>query len=268
MAPVTVANGGTGTTTAFTQGSVVFAGASGNYSQDNANFFWDDTNNRLGVGTTIPSTALQVVGTARASGFSSADGTAGSPAYYFNSDANTGMYSGGADTLAFSTGGTSRMNIDSAGKVNVAGDLDVSGALKGVTNTYGETDTAVNNTSNSAYVTSASASVGPGDFLVWASVEAYCNGCYCQTRLRNTTDVTTIGGDVYTYDGGSAMYAPASWVKRSRTPPRNHLHSTRSKPDQPALAPRGMPGSSRSGSVHEVGSELHVRRHRVLLPAG
>jgi hypothetical protein len=47
-----VANGGTGTATAFTAGSVIFAGASGVYSQDNANFFWDDTNNRLGIGTT------------------------------------------------------------------------------------------------------------------------------------------------------------------------------------------------------------------------
>lgn len=45
-----VANGGSGTSTAFTTGSVVFAGASGVYTQDNANFFWDDTNNRLGIG--------------------------------------------------------------------------------------------------------------------------------------------------------------------------------------------------------------------------
>jgi hypothetical protein len=53
-----VANGGTGTATAFTTGSVVFAGASGVYSQDNANFFWDDSNNRLGIGTTSPQSAL------------------------------------------------------------------------------------------------------------------------------------------------------------------------------------------------------------------
>lgn len=33
-----------------TQGSVLFAGADGGPSQDNTNFFWDDTNNRLGVG--------------------------------------------------------------------------------------------------------------------------------------------------------------------------------------------------------------------------
>lgn len=55
-----VTHGGTGTTTQFTAGSVVFAGASGIYSQDNANLFWDDTNDRLGIGTAVPSTALSV----------------------------------------------------------------------------------------------------------------------------------------------------------------------------------------------------------------
>jgi hypothetical protein len=57
-----VANGGTGTTTQFTTGSVVFAGASGVYSQDNANLFWDDTNNRLGIGTSSPVSPLHVEG--------------------------------------------------------------------------------------------------------------------------------------------------------------------------------------------------------------
>jgi hypothetical protein len=52
-----VANGGTGTTTAFTSGSVLFAGASGVYSQNNSNLFWDNANNYLGVGT-IPTAVL------------------------------------------------------------------------------------------------------------------------------------------------------------------------------------------------------------------
>ena len=58
-----VGNGGTGTATAFTSGSVVFAGASGVYSQDNASLFFDDTNNRLGVGTATPAVKLAIVGT-------------------------------------------------------------------------------------------------------------------------------------------------------------------------------------------------------------
>jgi hypothetical protein len=45
----------------FTQGSVIFAGAAGLLSQDNANFFWDDTNNSLGVGTAAPGTTNLVV---------------------------------------------------------------------------------------------------------------------------------------------------------------------------------------------------------------
>ena len=57
---------GTGTSTAFTPGSVVFAGGSGVYTQDNANYFWDDTNNRLGLGTTSPAAMLSLYGTTNA----------------------------------------------------------------------------------------------------------------------------------------------------------------------------------------------------------
>lgn len=54
-----LANGGTGTGTTFTQGSVVFAGASGVYSQSNADLFWDNTNKWLGIKCT-PTTFLTV----------------------------------------------------------------------------------------------------------------------------------------------------------------------------------------------------------------
>jgi hypothetical protein len=49
-------------TTALTTGSVPFIGASGALSQDNANLFFDDSNNRLGIGTNSPTTALDVFG--------------------------------------------------------------------------------------------------------------------------------------------------------------------------------------------------------------
>jgi hypothetical protein len=49
-------------TTALTQGSVPFIGTSGALTQDNANLFFDDTNNRLGINTNAPTTALDVFG--------------------------------------------------------------------------------------------------------------------------------------------------------------------------------------------------------------
>ena len=52
------------TITSATAGSVLFAGAAGVLAQDNANFFWDDTNNRLGIGTASPSFTLHVLSAA------------------------------------------------------------------------------------------------------------------------------------------------------------------------------------------------------------
>jgi hypothetical protein len=49
-----------GSVTSATAGSIFFAGTSGVLQQDNANLFWDDTNNRLGIGTTAPGAKLQI----------------------------------------------------------------------------------------------------------------------------------------------------------------------------------------------------------------
>ena len=48
-----------------TTGSVLFVASSGNLNQDNANLFWADTNNRLGVGTTSALIKLDVAGAGR-----------------------------------------------------------------------------------------------------------------------------------------------------------------------------------------------------------
>lgn len=49
------------------------------------------------------------------SGFTLGAGSATVPTYSFSTDPNTGMYSGGADVLNFSTGGTSRLSISTSG---------------------------------------------------------------------------------------------------------------------------------------------------------
>lgn len=51
------------TLTGKTVGSVLFVGAAKQIQEDNANLFWDDTNNRLGIGNATPARQLDVTGT-------------------------------------------------------------------------------------------------------------------------------------------------------------------------------------------------------------
>jgi len=57
-----------GSITSATAGSVLFVGTSGVLQQDNANFFWDDTNNRLGIGTTTPSATASLLNSSASTG--------------------------------------------------------------------------------------------------------------------------------------------------------------------------------------------------------
>jgi hypothetical protein len=63
--PLSAVGGGGGvsigdTITGATQGSVLFTGALSVLAQDNSNLFFDDSNNRLGIGTNSPSHTLHV----------------------------------------------------------------------------------------------------------------------------------------------------------------------------------------------------------------
>lgn len=58
ISALSVSVGGTGSTS-FTAGSIVFSNGT-ILTQDNSNFFWDDTNNRLGIGTTLPKSDLHI----------------------------------------------------------------------------------------------------------------------------------------------------------------------------------------------------------------
>jgi sarcosine oxidase gamma subunit len=122
-----VDNGGTGTTTQFTAGSVVFAGTSGVYNQDNANLFWDDTNNRLGIGTATPAYKLHVVGDMRIATTTNASlffGNASTVYQEIKYDDATGALAVGSLSpnnypVLFQIGGTERMRLDVGGRLLV-----------------------------------------------------------------------------------------------------------------------------------------------------
>lgn len=110
-----VGNGGTGTAITFTPGSVIFAGTSGVYSQDNSNFFWDATNIRLGIGTPSPSRALHIVSTAPVSASVDSSGTGNSGgAAFIAQNTNAGTFfqiTSRSDTATGTTMGITRAGI-------------------------------------------------------------------------------------------------------------------------------------------------------------
>lgn len=59
---LSLAKGGTGTSTVFTAGSIIFAGASGIFSQNNSALSWDNTTSKLSVVGTIAGTHLKGLG--------------------------------------------------------------------------------------------------------------------------------------------------------------------------------------------------------------
>jgi len=110
--------------TALTTGSVLFSGASGLITQDNANLFWDDTNNRLGIGTAVPGAPLDVHSTGTAAQF---NGTGTNNAFirFQNAGSNKwtigNQYAGGVNNFTIeNNAGNSVINITGGQQVNLA----------------------------------------------------------------------------------------------------------------------------------------------------
>lgn len=70
-------NGGTGTGTAFSQGSVLFSGTAGIFQQDPSNFFWNSAQHQLGIGTPTTNASITIQEPSGNSNAISATGSAG-----------------------------------------------------------------------------------------------------------------------------------------------------------------------------------------------
>jgi hypothetical protein len=109
----------------FTTGSVIFQGASG-LAQDNPNFFWDDTDNKLGIGTSAPTSKLHIK--------TSASSLLGKSALIVDQlEAE--------DILTASASGTTKMILTNAGELQVA---DLTLGLDDATATISTKDTDEN----------------------------------------------------------------------------------------------------------------------------
>jgi hypothetical protein len=117
-----VANGGTGTSTGVAPGGSTtqvqynnagaFAGS--------ANLVWDNSNVRLGIGTSSPGQKLHVAGTTGTTITSVGDDTLTQPYVYLSASADTGLgalYTRSNHAMWFGTNNTERMRIVSTGEV-------------------------------------------------------------------------------------------------------------------------------------------------------
>ena len=98
------------TVTDGTAGSVLFVGAAATLAQDNANLFFNDTTNRLGVGVTDPDSKVEVLATTTQQKWS------------YDADSFTTMTVADASHTTVATGETGNLTLDSAGDLTLDAD--------------------------------------------------------------------------------------------------------------------------------------------------
>jgi hypothetical protein len=157
-----VANGGTGATS-LSGGSILFSNGT-SIAQDNTNFFWDNTNKRLGLLTSGPLSTFQIGGEgAENLKYGLMDGSYNTLKLGYRTTGwaiRTSNNSGVATDLLFSYDNGSvkadRFTLGSAGNIGIPGSLSVTGSTTGLTANF--TDLNIN--SGKIYYVSASNKIG------------------------------------------------------------------------------------------------------------
>jgi hypothetical protein len=122
---------------ALTSGSVLFSNGT-TIAQDNANLFWDDTNNRLGIGTATPTHGLNVYTTVADTGILLDSNT--NPAFIIKrggverlkltASGSIGTINGLGNGLAFQTDSVERMRFSTTGNALINTGTDNGGKLQ------------------------------------------------------------------------------------------------------------------------------------------
>lgn len=163
-----------------TEGSVLFIGPGSTLAQDNSEFFWDDTNHYLGLGTDTPAATLDVEGT-----FKYADGTQAN-GYVLVSDASGNAHwapgGGGGSGVSQIIAGTDISISPSGGTGIVTVNVNVSALANDVT-------FITDLTSNSTFITDTATSLLSDVTFV---TDLANNSTFISTLTSNTTFLSDI----------------------------------------------------------------------------
>ncbi len=189
--------------TAMTQGSVLFSGASGLVSQDNANLFWDDSNNRLGIGTNGPSHELHVYAATTPRIYIESADTNGGELQLASSAGYHVLYELSAD-LRFYDGTTDQMALLSGGE------LIVGGVSADTNPTYDALMHTIDGTFRSSVEYSASVPGGAMSAVTYgANAAAYSRWAARRARGTRASPTATQSGDVLARIGAGGYGATA-----------------------------------------------------------
>ncbi len=186
---IDVAHGGTGLTS-LTAGYIPYGNGTGSFGKT-SNLFWDNTNSRLGIGTSTPTTKLEVNGSFKAGGltYPTADGTAGQ---YLKTD--------GSGNIGF----TSSINVPTYSTANRDAGTFSNGALI-INSTSGTVQASVPD--NSTVVTnSISNSTGTANYGQVSYSSSTQQNVYVQTFTTPTTvNLASITLNVYAASSPSTV---------------------------------------------------------------
>jgi hypothetical protein len=202
-------------------GAIQFSNGSA-FASDATNFFWDDTNNRLGIGTNAPASQLEIKGNGDAS-FQISGGIAGRRALFSYLNAPSVFEFDVSNILRIKNGSTYSLYTDTTGSVGI-GTLSPSARthIKGSGSTSATTALLVQNSAG----TEAFRISDDSTILIYGGNSAGFSTNLLIGGRSNTANISFYGNqNIFVGQGGAAESNPSALISMGSTtkgflPPR------------------------------------------------